>query len=70
MIGKKYVAAHRNAKVNPRSLRKFDERSVDVVVRQMRPSPISAAGYEIKGVVRKDNIQAFRCSREFCHDPL
>jgi hypothetical protein len=26
MIGKKYVAAHRNAKVNPRSLRKFDEK--------------------------------------------
>src|SRR5947207_8753888 len=67
MVGKNHVAPNRYAKINLCSLRKFDEGSVYIIARQVRPTPIGATGYEIKRSAWKDNVEPSRCSREFCH---
>jgi len=50
MVGKNHVAPNRYAKINLCSLCKFDEGSVYIIVRQVRPTPIGATGYEISGL--------------------
>ena len=60
MVRENHVAPNRNAKIVLCAVAELHEGFMNKIIRKMRPTSVSAAGYKINWIARENNVEPSR----------